>query len=149
MILLPTFQTGMEIPKLSAHFTDGQWVVLCVGCWIVLWTQISMVVYFWSAWVKGAYMNSGTGVKDRDKNLELHEVRELKKDLFQYLTLIVFFAMTFTIPLLDGDHLYPSLVVATLGTGAFGNTVLNLFEKGKKLIVGEKKDDGAGNTIPD
>lgn len=83
-------------------------------------------------------MNSGSGVKEKDKSLELHEVRELKKDVFQYISMIIFIALAFTIPLLDKGHVYPISVIAIVGTGAFGNTILNLFEKAKVIIKGNK-----------
>lgn len=137
-IIQEVAETAVSLPKFSHKFSDGQIVVLIVGCWLVFTTQASMVIYFWSAWIKGAYMNSGTGSKDKDKNLELHEVRELKKDVFQYLDKTVFYAMTFTMPLLEEGHFYPLAVVGMLGIGAFGKTVLELFDKVKRIVKGGK-----------
>lgn len=126
------------LPKLTEQFSLGQWVCLIIGSWFVVSQQASMIIYFRSAWITNAYGNSGTGDDKKDTKLELHEVREVKKDLFQFETKTVFTAMVFTIPLLESGQIYPVTVIAIIGTGTYGNTVLNLFEKGKRIIKGEK-----------
>lgn len=126
--------------KISEHFTLVQMAIIWIGSYLVITTQISMIIYFRSAWITGAYANSGSGKKEKDSKLELHEVREVKNDIFQYLDRIVFYAMTFTIPLLDSGKMYPVMVMIMLGTGAFGKTVLNLVEKAKKIASGGRGD---------
>lgn len=137
--VIVSFSQELDLPEVAKHFDDGQRVTFWVGCYMVVTSQIVAAVYFSSVWIKGGYMNSGTGKREKDKSLELSEVSILRKDVLIFQSFTLFTAICFTIPLLSKINVYPMAVLWIVGTGAFGTTILGLIERGKALFKKKSK----------
>lgn len=121
------FLQEIELPKFPEKLTEGQVIIYHAGIFTVVITLLITITFFSITWIRGGYANSGTGNKDKDKSLELHEVGVVKRDLTSFISLICLEIIAFSGPLLEKP--YPLGILYIFGVGAFGGIVVKVFDK--------------------